>query len=222
MLSASIPWFFLIGGFLSFLFLNHTLPRQVALIAALIIGALSLGLFIFYFKSFRKESIFKLIWRFFGKEIKDGHITQEIEKEIFTFFEFEKKTMWQGLSIALLRYFLIFFRCWLLIFFLTHQASIPIALSSMSFLYLAYSFPTPAGFGSLDVAEAFVFTSFGLGAAVGVTFSFILRGAEIIISLVGIVILIKLSFEIFSGNIKNFFQKASSALRNADEDEGKP
>lgn len=61
MLSASVAWFFLIGGFLSFLLLNHTLPRQVALAAAVIIGALSLGLFVFYFKSFRKESIFKLI-----------------------------------------------------------------------------------------------------------------------------------------------------------------
>ncbi len=207
LLSASVAWIFLIIGLLSFLFLTQSLPRQVAIISAVIIGGLSLGLLIFYFQCFRKESIFRLIFRFFGKEFKNGQLTENIAKEIFAFFEFKKKIMWKGLGIAFLRYFLIFFRCWLLIFFLKGELNILIALAIMFFMYLAYSFPVPAGVGSLDVAQAFAFGSFGLGAATGVTFSFILRGAEIIISLIGIVFLIKLGLEIFTGNIKNFFKK---------------
>ena len=209
LLSASIALIFLILGLFSFLFLNQNISRNLAIISAVIIGGLVVGLVTFYFKCFKKESIFKLIYRFFGKKIKNGTITEGVEKEIYNFFEFNKKIMWQGMAIAFLRYFLIFVRCWILIFFLKKESSILIALAIMFFLYLAYSFPLPAGIGALDTAQAFAFGVFNFGPAAGVTFSFILRGAEIMISLVGIIFLIKLGIEIFSGNIKNFLQKIS-------------
>lgn len=214
LLGASVVWIFLVTGLLSFLFLNQSLSGQLAIISAAVIGGLGLGLLIFYTQCFRKKSILKLIFRFFGKEFKNGYLTENIEKEIFSFFEFKKKIMWKGLGIAFLKYFLIFFKCWLLIFFLKGELNVLTAMSAMFFLYLAYSFPSPAGVGSLDVAQAFVFGSLGLGAATGITFSFILRGAEIIISLVGIVFLIKLGIEIFSDNIKNFFKKALENKNN--------
>ncbi|MDD2696745.1 MAG: lysylphosphatidylglycerol synthase transmembrane domain-containing protein [Candidatus Pacebacteria bacterium] len=214
LLSASMALIFLILGVLSFLFLNQSISRNLAIISIVIIGGLTMILATFYFKSFKKESIFKLIFRFFGKEMKNGTVTEGVEKEIFNFFEFNKKTMWQGMAIAFLRYFLIFVRCWILIFFLKRETSILIALAVMFFLYLAYSFPLPAGMGALDTAQAFAFGTFNLGQATGITFSFILRGAEIIISLIGIIFLIKLGIEIFSGNIKNFFQKITSNQKN--------
>lgn len=216
LLSASMSLIFLILGLLSFLFLNQHMSAGLAIISAVIIGGLTLILATFYFKSFKKESIFKFIFRFFGKEMKNGTISEGVEKEVFKFFEFNRKTMWQGIAIAFLRYSLIFIRCWILIFFLKQETSILIALAVMFFLYLAYSFPLPAGMGSLDTAQAFVFGTFNLGQATGITFSFITRGAEIIISLIGIIFLIKLGIEIFSGNIKNFFQKIIS---NADRQE---
>lgn len=210
LLSISVILIFLIVGLLSFLFYNQGMPRNLAAISTAIIGGLALLLIVFYLQCFRKKSIFKLIFRFFGKKIKDGQLSDNIEKEIFSFFEFRKEKMWKGLGIAFFRYFLIFSRCWLLIFFLTGKLSILIALAIMFFIYLAYSFPTPAGFGSLEAAQAFAFNAFGLGSANGVTFSFILRGAEIIISLIGIVFLIKLGIDIFSGDIKGFFGKFNS------------
>jgi len=217
LLSASIAWLFLIVGLLSFIFLNQSLSGQFSIISTIIIGGLSLGLLIFYLQCFRKKSIFRLIFRFLGKQFKNGHLTENIEKEIFTFFDFRKKIMWKGLGIAFFRYFLIFLRCWLLIFFLSGGLNILIALAIMFFLYLAYSFPLPAGLGSLEAAQAFAFNSFGLGAATGITFSLILRGAEIIISLIGTIFLIKLGLEIFAGNIKDFFKKINS---NADQQGG--
>jgi len=211
LLSLSIVLVFLITGLFSFLFLNQSLPGNITIISTIVIGFVSVALFIFYSRIFKKESIFNLILRFFGKKIKDHHLIEEIEKEFFAFFEFRKKTMWKGLGIALLRYSLIFTRCFFLIFFLSKEANILVALSAMFFMYLAYSFPLPAGFGSLEAAETFVFNSLGLGAATGISFSFILRGAEIIVSLFGLILLFRLGIilvkDAILGKIDNFEEK---------------
>jgi len=58
LLSASMALVFLILGLLSFLFLNQSISRNLAVISAVIIGGLTLLLVTFYFKSFKKESIF--------------------------------------------------------------------------------------------------------------------------------------------------------------------
>ena len=221
LLSASVIFLFLVAGTVSFILLSNLPLKNFGIIALVLIGGLAVGLTIFYFKSFKKESILnpvrdtfffrflsvlgisngvKWFFRFFGVKIGKSHLAGEIEKEVFRFFDFRKKLMWKGLGISFLKYFLALVRCWFLVLFLKEEINILIALAVLSFIYLAYVFPFPAKIGSLEAAQVFVFSSLGLGAAAGATFSFILRGAEILIALFGLIFLIKLSVKFFIEN----------------------
>ena len=200
LLSASVIFLFLVAGAVSFLLLSNSPLKNFGIIALVLIGGLAVGLTIFYFRSFKKKSILKWFFRFFGVKSEKNHLAGEIEKEVFRFFDFRKKLMWKGLGISFLKYFLALVRCWFLILFLKGEINILIALAVLFFIYLAYVFPFPAKMGSLEAAQVFVFSSLGLGAAAGVTFSFILRGAEILIALFGLIFLIKLSIKFFIEN----------------------
>lgn len=210
LLGATVLLLFLVAGILSFFFLVGAPLKRVGVITAICIGGLTLGLTIFYFKSFKKESIFKLILRIFGvKNNKNGGLIHTTEQEIFHFFDFKKSVMWKGLGISMIRYFLILIRAWLIIFFLRGQTSLLVSMVVVLFIYLAYLCPVPAGLGSLEVAQSFAFNSMGLGLVTGISFSFILRGAEILVALIGCFFLGKLSIEILITNIKNFINKFS-------------
>lgn len=219
LLFASIFLFLLISGAVSFLLLTKLPFGNFWAISLIIVGGLAILLTAFYFKiftqhhfsrksfgqknytkngaGFKKESILKWFLKFFAVREKKNHLMENIEKEIFRFFDFKKFLIWKGLGIAFLRYFLIFIRCWFLIFFLGVEVNILIVLAILFFSCLAYLFPFPAKVGSAEMALAFAFGSLGLGAAAGITFSFILRGAEILIVLLGLLFLIKLGIGFF-------------------------
>ncbi len=195
-LDISMFFLFFIGGIFSFLILVGLPPENVGLIFAVIIVILGIMLGIFYFKSFRKESILKWFLKPFGiRKGKNGRVFFDTEKEVFRFFEPNKRFMWQGLLLTFLRYFLILTRCWLIIFFLRGGISILIPSAAFSFVSLASLFPLPAALGSLEASQAFAFGFLGLGANMGIAFSLILRGAELLVCLVGIIFLIKLGIK---------------------------
>ncbi len=197
LISLSILLLFLVVGAVSFLLLSNSLLKNFGIIALVLIGSLTIGLTIFYFKSFKKESILKWFFRFFGIKNKKNHLVGDIEKEIFLFFDFRKTLMWKGLGIAFLKYLLVLIRCWFLLFFLKGEINIFISLAIFSFFYLSYLFPFPARLGSSEAAQVFAFGYLGLGTATGITFSFILRGAEILIALFGFIFLVKLGIKFF-------------------------
>jgi len=57
--------------------------------------------------------------------------------------------------------------------------------------------------GTHEVAQTFVFSSLGIGVGLAPVFTLVLRGAEIIVALVGLVILFKLGIDI----LKNILQR---------------
>ena len=199
LLSASIILLFLVSGAISFLLLAAPSLRNFGAVAIAVIGSLTIGLAFFYFKTYKKEINLKWLFRFLGMDEKrNGYTIQDFEREVFRFFDFKKNLVWKGLGIFFFKYFLILIRCWLLLFFLKGETNILIALAILFFIHLAYCFPFPARLGSLEVAQAFAFSSLGMGAASGITFSFLLRGAEVLIALLGLVFLIKLSIKFFT------------------------
>ncbi|GAH98519.1 unnamed protein product, partial [marine sediment metagenome] len=98
LVSLSILLLFLVVGAVSFLLLSNSLLKNFGIMVLVLIGGLAIGLTIFYFKSFKKESILKWFFRFFGIENKKNHLVGDIEKEIFLFFDFRKILMWKGLG----------------------------------------------------------------------------------------------------------------------------
>jgi len=207
-LSASVILVFLILGIVSFIFLTELPFENFGIITIGLIGVLAVGLSVFYFRSFKKESILRYFFRFSGlKNNKNSKMIKNIEKETFRFFDFKKSLMWKGLGIAFLRYFLILARCWFLVFFLTGETGFLISLIILFFLILASILPLPARLGGLEITQAFAFGSLGLGKVVGITFSFIIRGAEILVALFGLMLLIKLGIKFSKESIEKTTNK---------------
>lgn len=177
---------------------------------AIIFGGLFLiffaGIFFFYFKSIKKESMVK----FFIPGGQDQPL--EVEKEIFAFFRSSKKSaVWKTIGLSFLRAAIMYFRAFILILFLGKNIGVLPALSVLGFSYLAVIIPIPAALGSHEAIQTFAFNSLGLGASTAAAFTMIIRGAELIIALLGLIFLFRLGIII----IKNvLFKKVENLIKN--------
>lgn len=143
----------------------------------------------FYFKTIKRKSIAKKIGGLFN-----GRLSKEllsIEKEISDFFRFQNKSMWRSLGLSFLRGFLMYLRTWFLIIFLGKQISATVSLSILGFTYLAAMIPIPTALGSHEAIQAFAFKSFGLGVSSAAAFTMIIRTAELLFALIGLILLIQ-------------------------------
>jgi len=156
-----------------------------------------LAIFFFYFKALKKESIAKAIGKIFIKKL-DGQ-PLDTEREIFDFFKPRNKSMYKAILLSFLRMVLIYFRAWVLVFFLGKNITWVSALIIFGFSYLAVMIPIPASLGSHEAIQTFVFKSLGLGISSAAGFTILIRATEIIFALLGIVILLQM----WTGLLKN-------------------
>jgi len=173
-------------GSLFFIFRIGSPPSNLGLIfggAFLIFAA---GISFFYFKCLKNESIV----RFFVRGDKKQPL--DTEKEIFNFFRPRNIALWKGFSLSFLRAGFMYFRVWILIFFLGENIGALPVLSLLGFNYLASMIPIPTALGSHEAIQTFAFNSLGLAPSLATVFTMIIRVAEIILSLVGIVALFRL------------------------------
>lgn len=180
-------------GVLIFLLTIGFLPKYLVIIFGGIFLIFSLGIFFFYFKAFKRESIVRLFLRTTGLEnFNHSSTVLDIEKEIFIFFKFKKRSMWKALGLNFFRTAVMYFRAWLLIFFLGKEISALPVLSVLGFTYLSIMIPIPAALGSHEVIQTFTFNSLGLGVSTAAAFTMIIRGAELLVALLGVAILFRL------------------------------
>lgn len=201
---------FLIAGILAFLAYGYFPSQMMAwLVGLIILGLLGL-LLLFYFKAVNRESTLEWFLKFLKikkekiKNTVNGKIIFDTEKEIIRFFNPKRKVFWEGLSLSFLRYFLLFLRAALLIFFLKEGTEVSRALAIYGFSNLALLFPLPAGLGSLEAASAFSFGALGLGFGVGTVFGLLWRSADLVLCLIGIFFLIKFGAELAEVKILQF------------------
>jgi uncharacterized protein (TIRG00374 family) len=158
----------------------------------------------FYFKSIRRESMI----RFFIRGSQNQPF--EIEKEIFKFFKVKNRAMWKSVAISFLRAAFMYLMSWFLISFLVKSIGAISVLSILGFTYLAVMIPIPTALGSHEAIQTFAFNSLGLGASTATVFTMIIRGAELIIALVGVIILFRLGVILIKNTlfkkINNFTQ----------------
>lgn len=167
------------------------------------------GISFFYLKIFKKESITNLFLKTFNHRLKTQPL--KIEKEIFDFFHAKSKAMWKIISLSFLRVLLLSTRAWLLIFFLGKEISPLAVLSILGFSLLATIIPIPAALGTHEIIQVFAFNSLGMDASLATAFTLIIRGAELILALVGIIILFRLGFSLL---INKLFQKIDKLTGN--------
>lgn len=167
------------------------------------------GTSFFYFKALKKESMAKIFGRLFNQKLDNQPL--EIEKEIFNFFKLKKKIKWKVFGLNFLRAGVVLLRCWLLIVFLGKSIGALPALSILGFTYLAVIIPIPMALGSHEVIQAFAFNSLNLGAATATAFTMIIRGAELIVAFIGIVVLFRLGIFLMKDA---FFKKTDNFVKS--------
>jgi len=177
-------------GILFFLFAIGFPPMKLGIIFGGVFLLFAGIITFFYFKTLKRESIAKAFGKIFNQRLDSQPL--EIEKEIFNFFKLKNKLMWKGFGLSFLRAGIMLIRTWLLIIFLGKSIGILPALSILGFTYLAVMIPIPTALGSHEVIQTFAFNSLGLGMATATAFTMIIRGAELIIALTGVIILFRL------------------------------
>ena len=189
-------------GILFFLYTIGLPPRNLGIIFGGAFLLFAFGISIFYFKTIKRESMAKSLLRILGLErLNHANSILDIEKEIFNFFKPKKIAMWKVFSLSFLRALVMYFRTWFLVIFLGKSiTSLPV-LSILGFTYLAAMIPIPTALGSHEAIQTFAFSSLGLGGGTATAFTMIIRGAELIIALVGVVILFRLGIDLLKNTL---------------------
>lgn len=188
---------------IAFFILKATfIPQKPYLIILLGIFLTLILISIFYFKTFKKESIIHPFLKRFNLQNSDGTETViDVEKEIFQYFRPHKKAMWRGVALTILYELILFGRAALLILFLGKEFSILSTVSIVAFSALVMLIPIPASLGSHEAVQSFVFDSLGLGTNTAMAFVFIIRGVELVVALFGAVFFFKFGIQMLKSLI---------------------
>jgi len=199
-------------GVLFFLLIIGLPPMKLLIIFGGVFLFFAGGISYFYLNTFRRKSMARFILKILGlKNFNQGNAILETEKEIFDFFKPKRKSMWRGFGLSFLRAAAMYLRAWLLILFLGKSIGTLPALSILGFTYLAAMIPIPTALGSHEAIQIFAFNSLGLGFSTATAFTMIIRGAELIVALVGVVILYRLGI----GLVKNtLFKRINNFTKN--------
>lgn len=192
-------------GILIFLYKIGFPSQKLLIIFSVIFSLFVFGILFFYFKAFKRESMARSALSILGlKNHNHANSILEIEKEIFNFFGLRKKAMWKSFGLTFLRAFVMYLRAWVLVLFLGKNLGGLLALSLLSFTYIAVTIPIPAALGSHEVIQTFAFNYLGLGAPTATAYTMIIRGAELTVSLIGVIFLFQIGLSLLE---KALFKK---------------
>ena len=195
-----------------FLFMEIGLPpKGIGLILFGIFLFFAMAISFFYFKGFKKESMIKFFIKHFNNKKYLNAKPLETEKEIFKFLNPKKSFFWKTLGFTFLRTGIALTRAWLLIFFLGETIGFFPVLSVLGFHYTAMLIPIPANIGSHEAIQVFVFGAINLRVGAATAFTMIIRGADIILSLIGIIALFRLGAGLLQTNL---FRKIENLINN--------
>lgn len=172
------------GGLVFLLFNRFPINNLVIIFVGVFMFFLA-ALIFFFVKCYKRESIASI---FLGKRKKNLF---EIEKEIFNFFKYQKKAIWKAAGLSFLRASVMFVRVWFLIFFLGKTVGFLTTLSVLGFSYLAVMIPIPTALGTSEAIQSFAFNTLGIGISTAPAFTMIIRGAEIVAALIGLILLFR-------------------------------
>ncbi len=182
-----------------FFYQTNAIPHDLLINISWFFGFFTICLAVFYFKVFNKSSIVRIFYRFLNSDMRVA--SQEIEKDVFGFFNLPGRKMIKPFLISAVKDLIMVITIWLLMFFLEIKISFLAALFILGFTYLIVVIPLPASLGTHEAIQIFVFSSLGLKSSSAVAFAMLLRGAGVLISLLGFV----LFFRIGGSFLKKYF-----------------
>ena len=198
-------------GVLIFIFKIGFPPQHLAVVLGIAFLIFFIGICLFYYKILKGESFFKFFLNFFSPKYKKDISPFPVESEISLFFKKRDRFFWKSLFFSFLRSFILFWRCWFLIYFLGSKINFSSAFSILGFHYLATSIPIPVELGITEIVQVFVFSALGLNRARATAFVMIVRGVNLLFALLGLLLSLRLGIAIIKENLfknkKNFNEK---------------
>lgn len=188
-------------GILFFLFKIGLPPMNLRLIFGGTLFLFTASILLFYFKTLKRESLIKTLIGVFNHRLDSKPL--ETEKEIFDFFKLKKKSLQRAFYLSFARVTIMYLRVWLLIKFLGQKPRVLPVLSVLGFSYLAAMVPIPTALGSHEAIQIFAFGGLGWGVSVATAFTTIIRGTELILALIGIIISFRSAIFLFKNNLVN-------------------
>ena len=191
-------------GLAFFLYNVYFPPKELT-----IIFGVSLTFFVsiisyFYIKAIGKKSIIRdIVKRFWKKEVSDDNGFISVENDVFKYFRWGNSFN-KGVALSILRAIVMQARIWILIMFLGNTLGFFPSLSILGFSYLSSMIPIPTSLGSHEAIQYYAFTSLGLLGSTATVFTLILRAAEIIVSSVGMMFLLRTGFKLAESKIFNY------------------
>ena len=206
---------FMTVGIILFVLYGATQHSMLLFYAVAMIFVISCLLFLFYFQAVRKKSFLKLVFRFssglsnFFKNNSNGQVAVDIEKDIMSFFTHGKKELTKGFALSVLMNIFFLIRVGLVLYFVTGQFSLMAVMIIYGLVILSMIAPLPAAIGGMDVILGAGFVALGFGLSAGVMAAIILRSADLVTCLVGVVLFLKMSVSSFVQEFSSFLKKGA-------------
>ena len=204
---------FLLSGTVIFLFygaLDSKILLTYAILAILFVCGL---LALFYVQALRNKSFLKLLFHFSGsirkilKDTENGQKVMEIERSIISFFFNQKKDLLKSIFIGVVANVFLAGRVFLIIYFITGSYDVFLALIIYSLVILSLFLPLPASIGGMEVILGIGFTVLGMSLSQGIITAIIVRSADLVICLVGIILFLRMSAFSFLRDFSAFLKK---------------
>ncbi len=209
---------FLVLGVIFFIVYGTVLNSTLLLFGGSAILLIFLILFLFYGQILRKKSFLRLIFDVIGvskkylDENENGKAIIDIEEKIIFFFTSKKKEFVKGMALSFLRHFLFLLRVFLIIFFITGTVDFGVAIIAYGIVILSMLLPIPAALGGMEVFLALGFNALGIGFASGVAAAIALRGVDLIVCFIGIILFIRLSLTSFHKEFSGFLKRFGKSV----------
>lgn len=206
---------FVIVGIVVFLIIGNFPKPGIFWTAIIAILFLGIALAFFYSRAINKKSILLLVLKLLGlkktevKATKNGEFIFHTEGNVLRFFSPSQKFFWKGMALSFLRHILVYFRVFLLVFFLVGSIEPIKTLAIQGLAYLSFFLPLPAGLGGLEAIISLGFSALGFNFVAGTIFGITWRGLDLVLCLLGIIVGLKLGFKLFQMRLFNFADKVS-------------
>jgi len=206
----SSAFFFLAGLFLLLFYLDLSWLTDIVMTAILLCMILFFIFLVRRVKKVSKEkgffvSMLRALYLNKIKKINDMQDRfEQVEQEIRQFFRRPKGFIFKTMLYSFFEVIFVLIVFWLIMFFMGHMLTIPRLLVIRSMADLSSIIPFPASLGTLEITQAFVFETFGLGAYAGVALSLIFRAVSLVLAFIGLVVF---AFFHLQGMINKFGKK---------------
>jgi len=195
MIELTVYVFFILIGVVYFVFSTGFHFSGFNLALGSVLALFIAGIFLFYSKCFKKQSILKFFVGLFKPEADDGK-PFELEMEFFKILKPTGRLFWKVVALSFLRCGVMLARVWVLLFFLGKTLGLLPALSVLSFSYFALMVPVPTALGVHETFQALVFSVLGIGSFMAPAFAMIIRAGDLLMSLIGLVLLFHFGFSL--------------------------